>query len=628
MKCFFQGLASCAALAAAAVLWPVSQAVAQVSVTARFDPALIHAGDPTYYVIEIHNSQGQLSGDFPAVQGLRVTGREQNQFSTSIINGVSSSRRNVLIPMAADDAGTYTVPSFTVQVDGTAFTTPPAQLQVLPALAASDEGNAAANANAPLRMTLDVAEGPYYVGQAIPVRLVISAAPQISISGSSMPAKTGSDNYMLAPFVELSARRAQVGGQLVNQHASGTIVTPLSNGEMVLGFEQTLVAHIPQHLRSGAAPARQSNDPFARMFGGDAFFDRMLNREEVQLRTPPLTLQIEPLPADGRPSDFTGAIGEFRLGAATLSATEVKVGEPVTLTVAIEGSGNFERIQPPQLQDSAQWRSYTPQSRFRPQDALGLQGEKTFEYTLIARTADVTHTPAFSFSYFDPRQKQYVALPIPPLPLTVIPTADTFANAAQPQQPTGAPAAATQVDADLLPLMPPPLSDRSSPARLLITRPSFYAIQVLPAIALAGFVLYRRRQLRLVNDPMFARSTSARKQIAQSLRQARTAAAAADAPAFYAAAEQALKQSLTAAEPHIAAASLTLADVEQRLSARNTDASTREQVQRFFAEADALRYGGKGAAQAPLGSRCEELALLLQRLRPKGQARQKKSPQP
>lgn len=581
---------------------------AQVSVSAHFEPALIHVDDHALYVLQINGAQGGVSGDMPNLEGLKAIGPQQSGNSVSIINGVTSVQRSIRIPMAADAPGNYSVPAFQIEVNGQSYPVPEAHLQVLPVDEAARE---AAAANSPIKLQMQLPQGPYYVGQAIPITLSLISDPQASLSGGSAPTKIGSSNYMLSPFSELGSRRTETGGQIVNQYRMGAIVTPLTSGDMNLGFEQTVLAYLPPQLRNdgGSRGRSMANDPFAQFFGRDSLFDRMTQREELNLKTQSQALKIEPLPTQGKPQGFSGAIGQFRISHTELSAKEVSVGEPVTLSFTVEGTGNFDRIQPPTVpDDGGRWRAYTPQSHFEPQDPVGYSGKKNFEYTLIPRNEDVNATPQIDFSYFDPVSGAYVDLPIPPLSIAVFPGTDAVgARSVATAQPPAA-----ERSAELLPLMSD-LTQSSGSLDLLLQKPVFYSVQLVPALALIGFIAYRRHRLRLENDPRFARRHFARHRIRQALKKATAFANAGDSRGFYQSAGAALQEVLSVDEPDIVAASLASGELESRLLELGASAEDSALARLFLHESDALQYGS-ALAGAPLAQRLQELEQLLRKL--------------
>ena len=55
-----------------------------------------------------------------------------------------------------------------------------------------------------------------------------------------------------------------------------------------------------------------------------------------------------PLPEQGRPLDFSGAVGTFH-ASARADRTDVDVGDSIKLSVEWTGDGNLEFFAPPEL---------------------------------------------------------------------------------------------------------------------------------------------------------------------------------------------------------------------------------------------------------------------------------------
>ena len=125
--------------------------------------------------------------------------------------------------------------------------------------------------------------------------------------------------------------------------------------------------------------------------------------------------------ATGLPG-FTGAIGEFLLAAPKLSGTEVEVGEPITLAIALTGEGNLVGVSAPDAPaENPDWQMFKPTTDLNsPNDETApLLATKTFTYTLIPKRANVRATPALPFSYFDPAKAKFVDISVPPMPVKV-----------------------------------------------------------------------------------------------------------------------------------------------------------------------------------------------------------------
>ncbi len=52
---------------------------------------------------------------------------------------------------------------------------------------------------------------------------------------------------------------------------------------------------------------------------------------------------MRPLPQEGKPSDFSGLVGKFKMWSK-LEPVSLKTGESATLTVSVSGQGNVNRI--------------------------------------------------------------------------------------------------------------------------------------------------------------------------------------------------------------------------------------------------------------------------------------------
>jgi len=126
------------------------------------------------------------------------------------------------------------------------------------------------------------------------------------------------------------------------------------------------------------------------------------------LKSKPFSISVKPLPENGQPESFSGAVGQFNI-ALRLLKTELQQGEPGKLQVMISGSGNFPLVTAPFLE----WPTGIEVSEPGVKEELNkyvhpLQGGKIFEYSFSAKDTGSFSIPAVEFSYFDPVLKKYV----------------------------------------------------------------------------------------------------------------------------------------------------------------------------------------------------------------------------
>jgi hypothetical protein len=147
----------------------------------------------------------------------------------------------------------------------------------------------------------------------------------------------------------------------------------------------------------------------------------MTQHRSLTLKSNQVSLEVKPLPSEGRPENFSGAIGEFKIDAMVWPR-KYSLGDPVTLALTIEGDGNIKAIGMPQLIGAEGWKIYPSTDRIGETDAAGLHGVKTFETSMISQEPK-TQTPGSLFSYFNPTTGKYVTLTTKPQLLEIIPSA-------------------------------------------------------------------------------------------------------------------------------------------------------------------------------------------------------------
>lgn len=121
----------------------------------------------------------------------------------------------------------------------------------------------------------------------------------------------------------------------------------------------------------------------------------------------PFEVTVLPLPKEGQPADFSGAVGEYTIHT-TLDNKTPKTNQPVSLKIRFEGRGNGKLIELPKLAlpkgidvyDSKSESKYFPNGK----------SYKEFEYLLIPRQAGEVEIPAMTVSFFNPEQKKYYTL--------------------------------------------------------------------------------------------------------------------------------------------------------------------------------------------------------------------------
>jgi cytochrome c-type biogenesis protein CcmH/NrfG len=200
--------------------------------------------------------------------------------------------------------------------------------------------------------------------------------------------------------------------------------------------------------------------------------------ERFALNSGPESLVVRPLPTQGRPASFNGAVGSgLRLERRITPAT-AHAGEGVAVELSLKGEGNSALWPPPEINWPRSVRAYVDRVDEEVSNVEGrLGGIKTFRYLVVPDSAGAITVPPVNYGYYDLAMRGYRTASVGPASLPVA-AGDEAATVA----------------------LPPELMSESSPALAWrITRgvPDWAWILILllpPAAVLLRAPLRRRRR--------------------------------------------------------------------------------------------------------------------------------------
>ena len=381
-----------------------------ISVNAQLSHRVAEVGSAVQLQIEVKNGKRSNPPDV-SVEGLniRYDGSPQSQ-RVEIINGRVNQEIETthIYQVTPKREGDFTIPAVTVQVDGQTFRTQPVALKVQKGapVAANASGEAKAFAE------IEVKKKTAYVGETVPVEVRLYVDERARLEDVTTMPELTSDAFTVQKFPRFTTQKETRDGRSYNVIVFRTIMTPTKAGKLAVGpCEIPFIAQMPNPQRRQRQRRSVFDDDFFDPFGG------FLDRQRYNAQAAATELAVKPLPLEGRPKDFAGAVGQFRLEAES-SARRVKVGEPIAMKVRVTGAGNFDRVQVPPLADTEGWQTYEASENFEPRDELKTSGTKTFDQQVVPEAVHTT-LPRYAFSYFDPEQGKYVALTSKGEPLIV-----------------------------------------------------------------------------------------------------------------------------------------------------------------------------------------------------------------
>jgi hypothetical protein len=478
------------------------------------------------------------------------------------------------------------------------------------------------HARASLR--LDVGQAKPWVGQALPVTVTalfrdvegvtLEGAVQLE-SKAIITSELGRDPRQSTSIID--------GQPTLVVTWTGT-VTPSGPGPL------DLTAKLPVRIRYRDAATAQVTihdsddpDPFSDLDAdpfGASMFSRLQKRMQQQMQqmqqsveqtqgrlheeatsleasAPPL--EALALPVADQPASFSGAVGDVDLHA-TVSSMHAHVSDPVTLRIEVTGTGDLDRVDLPGIAGDATWKAYPARVVMDPVPAVpgktrgpaSPRGRttKVFEQVLVPLQAGDLTVPPVVVTTFDPKTGTYVNHTTSPLTVTVDGAANAASVAPPPQHDDAtAPAAEPSL---------PALPARDGGGLLTAARAALATITLAriaasaAAVALFAMVVVLCRRWWPKRDEVELR------------RRMRRASTSGSAATFFSAAHDFIAVRL-ARRWGVRPQDVTAASVRAHLGEKGSP------LVEALAADEAMRFGGAGMPDAPLGPLCSSIERAL-----------------
>jgi hypothetical protein len=597
IKNLFPGLARLfVAMLALAMITPSFVSAAEVE--AELDRDSVPAGNGALLTIRISGgSPGRP--EIPEVQNLIVEPRGQSQ-QMQIVNGQTSVSVTYNYVVGSNIPGDYQIPAIDITVDGKKYPTRPLKLKVLDSAAAKPPAGMPPNApgSQPAGegeddtggkrfgfLTVEPATNDrkyVYVGEIAPVRIRawLPADSRANLRSGIQPEGKAFTLHNVSDQPQQTHEMKDGKRYLVVTWFGGVSATKAGKYPASLSVDATVAVRDT----SAPKPKRRAGGPF-----DDPFFDNIFEdmnvpmiQKDVTLKSDDQEIEVRPLPTEGRPEGFSGAVGEFKFDVTEIPS-DWKTGEPQQVRARLSGTGNFGLMKAPGLTPPENWKTYPGKDEFTPGDVASFAGSKVFQFNAVPRKAGEQDV-ALSFSYFDPAAGAYKTITSPAKRIRI--TGEDIAE--DKAEPAPAPPEPEKKLAGLVAQH----QEMSPPGLLvpLVSRPAFVTLLATAGglCVLGGLIAWLRVRR---GDPKRLARAAMEKATREALQAAGQCADARDVSGFFAAARLAIQQRLGAMWNQPAQA-ITLAEIKARIP----DDSA---VSRFFVEADRQAYSRQSAGEIP-----------------------------
>lgn len=449
-------------------------------------------GESTILQLRYNNCEPDQPPEIPKIDGLTITyvGPSRSR-SIQIINRHTTESNLTIYQynIVPEKVGTYRIPPIEFKINGKAYHTKVLQLKVSKGVDYSQY------AFLQVHIPKQEPNKKTYLGEVFPIHIhlnYLSNANYLLNAELKESPTISSEGFVIAKAGRPSRGRISHNNRIYNRVTFTYLARAVKTGELTIGPVALNVAlFFPDNSRR------------RRSLFDSPFFNNNTIRRDVTLRSEPVSINALPLPIEERPASFNGAVGNYSHMKVEASPTTVSAGDPVTITMTVQGEGDLDSLSMPSLDSWREFQRYPETDTIDYSDGMGLRGVKTFEKIVIPNNAEIQSLPEIEFSFFDPQEEQYKTLRQDPIPLTVKPNLTETSQpvaAAEPEKNGDIPQVANNIVH-----IKPHLGDIVASSRPWLWHPWFLGLQALPVIAWIACYFYRLRRNTLYKNPQARR---------------------------------------------------------------------------------------------------------------------------
>ena len=387
-------------------------------VTVVLGPDQIGINETFTIKVTLSNEKIKSYDQFPEIPGFQKQGISQSS-SMNIINGQMSSSNSIIQYYKPARKGQFTLPKFSVLINGQAVASPGKRITVTDAAASSPSGGNAFDPfaeffgrNEEVPEFVEIADDAFfavnidksevYAGEGFTMDISFfmseqNQAPfQFYQAGKQLdailkklkPANAWEENFSITTIEPQTVERN--GKKWVKFKVFESTFFPFSEGKIE-------IPRVPWEMIKYKVAKNPS------LFGA--------NRQEdfKVFYSSPKIITVKPLPP--HPLKNEVAVGVFQL-RENISNLDVKTGEGFTYNFGISGTGNINSLTAPKRLPGANLNTFDPNVRQQINRGYGqISGIKEFDYFVTLNEAgEYPLANYFSWIYFDPEREMYDTL--------------------------------------------------------------------------------------------------------------------------------------------------------------------------------------------------------------------------
>jgi hypothetical protein len=507
----------------------------------------------------------------PDFEGFRVLMGPSQSISSSWVNGVRSFSKTYTYTLAPTARGKFTIKQATIVIKGETYKSLPKEVEVTAAVERPDgEKTVDDVADESLHLVAEISKTSPYLNEAVTVVYKLYASPSIDVTNFRALDNPKYNNFWSQdiPVTKYDVQNTTFDGKSYRSVILKRVVLyPQRTGELEIEpLSLDVSLQVPTNKRD--------------FFGG-----RIFAQTNKTVSAGNRKINVKPLPTEGKPADFSGAVGEFQFSVTT-SKNQLNASESLQAKVAINGKGNLKLFEIPSLNLPSSLEVYDPEFNESVRTTLsGMEGNVSNSYTVVPTFKGKYPIPSIAFSFFNPKTEKYQTLSSGEIMINVLegPTSGaadntgSISNNKQRVVATG--------DQFVFNKIKPNLTTINN--QYFFGSTSFFLWWLLPVLLIPLAILFGKKREAIASDVEGNKIKRANKLAKKYLSAAKKALGSKES--FYVALEKALHNYLKA-KLKIETSEFSKDKIASLLSEKNVDEATREGFMGLLKNCEMARY--------------------------------------
>ena len=337
----------------------------------------------------------------------------------------SSTHKNLVVTLAGIKEGLFKIPGATCQVNGKLLKSNDVFVKIISPgeagessyfLKAGEDPYKKIQENLFLKLFID--KQTCFIGEPLVATFKLYSRLESKSNIIKNPGFYGFSVYDMINVNDNAQSEEKWNGHMFDVHILRKVqLYPLEAGEFTIDAME--LSNLVEFSKNHETKKREQ-EVSENMYGNESG-DKKDNAEvyKMNIKSHPLVISVKPLPLKNQADSFAGAVGDFAI-KAFVEKDSLSKNEEGSLTIGINGSGNFQRVSAPIINWPAAMEVFEPSIKdtFNKQ-VVPIAGERNFKYFFVSDKPGNYSIPPVSFSFFDLRTRTYKKVSTKPIAITI-----------------------------------------------------------------------------------------------------------------------------------------------------------------------------------------------------------------